>query len=250
MEITVGNYDKFTGDEDPTIEALIEGLVGADELEYTITRVPGENAGSYDLLIEVKDNPNYNFIINIGKLSINNRPVAPTPTVVPTPSVVPTIVPTPTTTPVVEVEPTVTPSIEPTTTPTTDVENDNVDDETIIDGETPEQANNNGSWSLFDLITTLITVVLLVAYVVYKKSNDEEDKTELKRRKLSIGIIGLFTISSIILFVLTQDLTLPMTIFDSYSIIFAVILVVQIILFIFMPKYKENNDDNEISYQG
>lgn len=49
VTVEVKNYEKAAGTADPTFEATVTGVVGTDNINYTITRPDGETAGSYTL---------------------------------------------------------------------------------------------------------------------------------------------------------------------------------------------------------
>ena len=45
--------------EDPELTATVEGVVGEETLNYTLTRAEGENAGTYAITVTPGSNPNY-----------------------------------------------------------------------------------------------------------------------------------------------------------------------------------------------
>lgn len=49
VTVEARNYEKAAGTADPTFEATVTGVVGTDNINYTITRPDGETAGSYTL---------------------------------------------------------------------------------------------------------------------------------------------------------------------------------------------------------
>ncbi len=204
--------------------------------------------------------------------------VVPTvePTVVPT--VVPTTVPTvvPTTEPTVE--PTVEATIEPTAEPEEDVIvklddvvldqddyviddegnitlNDElletldegvysvtvdngeevIENEIIVENEVPLLASEGSYWSVFSLILTIISLLVTILYIFINKKGDGVDYT---RDKMSIVMIALFTVASIMLFIITQNINDKMAIFDSYTLFFAIILGIQVIMSKVLRKYE------------
>ena len=63
---------KVYGEDDPELTAVIEGSVGDDELNYTLEREEGNDAGIYVISVTPGDNPNYDVKTSvpcIGKLS-------------------------------------------------------------------------------------------------------------------------------------------------------------------------------------
>ena len=203
---------------------------------------------------------------------------APTPTPEPTPTPTPeppsdTPEPTPTPTPA----PTPAPApVVPDAIPTPDTPADEparavIDDdetpaaETIDDEDTP-MADGQGAWSIFDLVcaivTTLLSAIMLVLGIGRKREDDEdgttsqtrsaaaatagqadEDDATTKRHRVLRALSLIPTIGSIVLFVLTQDMTQVPVIFDQWSIVFGIIAVVNIALTI--ASRKKNPDDGD-----
>ncbi len=134
---------------------------------------------------------------------------------------------------------------------TLEVENGNtsLQTEVIVDEGSPlyGEWKETSIWSLFNLLVTVLSLVSLIAYILVKKSEEDEygNEIEFERKKSSILVLAIFTIISIVLFVLTQNMTLPMEIFDRYSIIFAIVIFVQLIVMYFIPKYKDEKDQHE-----
>ena len=72
---------------------------------------------------------------------------------------------------------------------------------------------------------------------------------EVATRSVLVSLVP--AIASVVLFVLTQDLTQPMVIFDVWSLAFAIIAIVNIILTIASHKKKTDDDDEaENEQQG
>ncbi len=251
--ITVGSESKIFGEADSAFSATVTGLIGSDVVNYILVRVAGEQVGSYAITAIVRENPNY--IVNVvnGVMTIHAAPVI-------TPPVVENVEP-PTTEP--EVTPVVLPEVEVEAvveTPDNEVEefDEEVetvkprnDDDTLTTENTQESgflgdggvplAALFGTWSLFDLIMTIVSVVLPITHLVAvkrKRDEDEEDneekETETQRKNRVLTSIFLFiaAIASVIFLLVTQDFTLKMSIFDIYSIGFAIIVLVQVILMI------------------
>ncbi len=205
----------------------------------------------------------------------------PTPTPTPAPATPPTTPPTPPTTPV-------TPPTTPATPPTTPVapasvtpsETEQQDDDflTSLIGDTgvPFAANglfNAAAWSLFDLLMTLLTLVGIVVYAIrtgrkvknereleyeqystnpnaQTEQDDEQQDEKGKKRKLVMLGVALAFVFNLLLFILTQDMRLPMIFFDRYSIIFAAVAVIQIVMQFFRKKKKSDDDQSEQQDDG
>ncbi len=128
----------------------------------------------------------------------------------------------------------------------------------IVDGGIATSASafqkTGGGWSLFDLLMTVVAIVLALLYMVMRpRKDDEEDeryreeseKEEEKRKKRVFTSIMLlaFAIFSVILLFITQDFTQPMIIFDIWSIIFAVVAVIQVVIMFIIRKKNEESEE-------
>lgn len=199
----------------------------------------------------------------------NPNPAAPTPT--PVAPVVPATVATPTP------KPTATPSATPSDNGGKgDGNNDGEIGETINDNETPlangeDIADNatplaglgTGAWALINLIltivTTLLSILLLIGYIGKKKKAlededgnvvlDENGKEVMEYEKNKKGLWRLISIIpaliAIIVFIFTEDMTLPMIFVDKWTILHVVIALVQVVVMVLCKKKKDENDEDE-----
>ena len=199
----------------------------------------------------------------------NPNPATPTPT--PVAPVVPATVATPTPTP----------TATPSTTPSDnggkgDGNNDGEIGETINDNETPlangeDIADNatplaglgTGAWALINLIltivTTLLSILLLIGHIGKKKKAlededgnvvlDENGKEVMEYEKNKKGLWRLISIIpaliAIIVFIFTEDMTLPMIFVDKWTILHVVIALVQVVVMVLCKKKKDENDEDE-----
>ena len=199
----------------------------------------------------------------------NPNPATPTPT--PVAPVVPATVATPTP------KPTATPSATPSDNGGKgDGNNDGEIGETINDNETPlangeDIADNatplaglgTGAWALINLIltivTTLLSILLLIGYIGKKKKAlededgnvvlDENGKEVMEYEKNKKGLWRLISIIpaliAIIVFIFTEDMTLPMIFVDKWTILHVVIALVQVVVMVLCKKKKNENDEDE-----
>jgi alternate signal-mediated exported protein len=100
------------------------------------------------------------------------------------------------------------------------------------------------TWALLDLMLAIAGVLLAIIILIAasrRRKNDKDDETyyeetgeyraeQKKTRKVFLIGTAVASIVSIILFVLTQDMRLPMVLVDVWTIVFAVILAVEIVL--------------------
>ena len=199
----------------------------------------------------------------------NPNPATPTPT--PAAPVVPATVATPTP------KPTATPSATPSDNGGKgDGNNDGEIGETINDNDTPlangeDIADNatplaglgTGAWALINLIltivTTLLSILLLIGYIGKKKKAlededgnvvlDENGKEVMEYEKNKKGLWRLISIIpaliAIIVFIFTEDMTLPMIFVDKWTILHVVIALVQVVVMVLCKKKKDENDEDE-----
>ncbi len=199
----------------------------------------------------------------------NPNPATPTPT--PVAPVVPATVATPTP------KPTATPSTTPSDNGGKgDGNNDGEIGEAINDNETPlangeDIADNatplaglgTGAWALINLIltivTTLLSILLLIGYIGKKKKAlededgnvvlDENGKEVMEYEKNKKGLWRLISIIpaliAIIVFIFTEDMTLPMIFVDKWTILHVVIALVQVVVMVLCKKKKDENDEDE-----
>lgn len=208
----------------------------------------------------------------------------PTPTPAPNPNpnpATPTPAPVAPVVPATVATPTPTPTVTPSTTPSDnggkgDGNNDGEIGETINDNETPlangeDIADNatplaglgTGAWALINLIltivTTLLSILLLIGYIGKKKKAlededgnvvlDENGKEVMEYEKNKKGLWRLISIIpaliAIIVFIFTEDMTLPMIFVDKWTILHVVIALVQVVVMVLCKKKKDENDEDE-----
>ena len=207
---------------------------------------------------------------------------APTATPAPNPNpATPTPAPVAPVVPATVATPTPTPTATPSTTPSDnggkgDGNNDGEIGETINDNETPlangeDIADNatplaglgTGAWALINLIltivTTLLSILLLIGYIGKKKKAlededgnvvlDENGKEVMEYEKNKKGLWRLISIIpaliAIIVFIFTEDMTLPMIFVDKWTILHVVIALVQVVVMVLCKKKKDENDEDE-----
>ena len=68
------NQSKIYGEKDPDIfSATVEGTVGTDKLNYSLSRTGGENVGEYPITITLGENPNYAVTATNGSFAIQEK---------------------------------------------------------------------------------------------------------------------------------------------------------------------------------
>jgi uncharacterized repeat protein (TIGR02543 family) len=125
----------------------------------------------------------------------------------------------------------------------------------------PPTDNTGSAWALVNLILTvvgaLLAFVVLVAFFVGRKEEKEEDtyakegqsaQSAQRRKRIGVRIVSLIAaIAAIIVFVLTEDMRQPMQLVDVWTIVHAVIFIVQIVLTIFATRKKSDDDTKPLA---
>jgi len=189
----------------------------------------------------------------------DGEPITPAPTPVP---------PAPTPTPVPPAPVPFVPAADTPAVPATPAAPTPIADNPTPQAQTIEDDGNalgdGGAWSLFDLICTIVTTILAIIMLVFalgrnrKDGDDEEtaaaktangeevEEDEVYKRKRIGRILSIIpAVGAIVLFILTQALTQPMAIFDIWSLVFAIIAIINIVLAIATRKKTKNDDDDE-----
>ena len=101
-------------------------------------------------------------------------------------------------------------------------------------------SNVSGNWALVNLITVIINFILaLILFITWLHNhNNEDDSVKIKHRTPLRILSLLVALGSIILFMLTENVKLPMVYIDNWTIVMVIIMIVQIVLMIF-SKHKE-----------
>ena len=158
-------------------------------------------------------------------------PTPPPPTDDPTPTAPPTtapVAPTPT--------PTATP--EATTTPTTVPDEeiplappaDDTGTPAVQDNETPLAAPETPTWALVNLLLTIasaVTFAVMMARYVGKSYKKGDKLFDVKKHGGMRLLTGVPAIGSIVAFILTEDMSLPMSLTDQWTLLMAAIAIIQ-----------------------
>jgi uncharacterized repeat protein (TIGR02543 family) len=243
-----------------------DGFVEGEGASYEVTgsqTVVGNSANSFEYkLNENTLASNYNITKVVGTLTITAAPAPVTPATPSTPSSTTSTTPrTPSapqvTTPVETVEKETTPKAEPKK-------------EEKVEEEYTPKASPQYYWALINLICAILTVLFGLLLLISKRhkdedddeeedetkqqtNNDDEEKEQEKKRGLFTRVLAvLIAIVSVVFFLVTEDLSLPWTWTDQWTIWMVVIGLVQIVVFFVGRKWKnvDNDDDDEEAQQA
>ena len=244
-----------------------------------VAEAKGTEAGRYDMMVEASDFTNNNdnfsnveFVVEDGALTIEAAPapVVPAAPVDPKTPAAPAAEPKTPAAPVAEPKTPAAPAATVKATPAAAAQTAPAAQEeeapaataiidnaatpaaapaTIADSEAPLASFS--AWALLNLIMTIVTglisAVLLAGWFGKKNEDEEADNEEdSTRRKGFVRVSSLIpAIGSIIAFILTENMNNPMVFTDRWTILMAVILVIQAAVAILAKKEDKEDEDNE-----
>ena len=246
-------------------DGFVEGEGASYEVTGTQTEV-GNSANAFEYKLNEKTlASNYDITKVVGTLTITAAPAPVTPATPSTPS---TPSSTTSTTPRTLSAPQVTTpveTVEKETTPKTEPKK-----EEKVEEEYTPKASPQYYWALINLICAILTVLFGLLLLISKRhkdedddeeddetkqqtNNDDEEKEQEKKRGLFARVLAvLIAIVSVVFFLVTEDLSLPWTWTDQWTIWMVVIGLVQIVVFFVGRKWKnvDNDDDDEEAQQA
>ena len=243
-------------------DGFVEGEGASYEVTGTQTEV-GNSANAFEYKLNEKTlASNYNITKVVGTLTITAAPAPVTPATPRTPSSTTSTTPrTPSapqvTTPAETVEKETTPKAEPKK-------------EEKVEEEYTPKASPQYYWALINLICAILTVLFGLLLLISKRhkdedddeeddetkqqtNNDDEENEQEKKRGLFTRVLAvLIAIVSVVFFLVTEDLSLPWTWTDQWTIWMVVIGLVQIVVFFVGRKWKnvDNDDEDEEAQQA
>lgn len=140
----------------------------------------------------------------------------------------------------------------------------NGEEEEVDEGKTPLAKID--VWALINLIAAIITVLFgLILLLSKRHKNDDEEDEEERQARIERGeekeqeqkrgwickVLGvLVAIGSVVLFILTEDMSLPMAMTDEWTIWMVIIAVVELVLLLVGRHWKDVDDDEEEQAQA
>ena len=111
--------------------------------------------------------------------------------------------------------------------------------------------------SLFNLILTilgLVGAVVLFVTMFARKEEEDEERYERDDRQRSGFLWRIFammiSIVSLVVFIITEDMRNPMTIFDKWSLLMVVLFVIELAFVVVMMYVRRREEDNEDAYSA
>jgi membrane protein implicated in regulation of membrane protease activity len=127
---------------------------------------------------------------------------------------------------------------------------------TITDAEVPLASAITAHWALLNLIlaviSVLIAVILAVGYFSRRKGEKVENEWTTEDTRGSRGIAWrtlavIFGVIAPVVFIITEDITLPMALVDTFTLLMALFVVIQIASAIVVHQVRKargGNDDD------
>ena len=272
LTVTTNSAEKTHDGNRLTADGTIKGFVNGETATFMITGSQtdvGSSTNTYKIEWNgTAKQSNYTVVEKLGTLKVNERSgggggssstPTPAPEQTPTPTPAPVIVPpapAPTPAPARRITPAAraTPTPAPTAKPT-ETKQPEPKPEVIEPDETPLAPMPTGAWALVNLILMLLTVLasllLLIGYLG-KKKHTERDEYGNKRIDYTRNKKGFWRVASlipaiaaVIAFVLTENMKLPMIMVDRWTLLMAVIAVLQLIVAVMSKKQKESQDEED-----
>ena len=245
-------------------DGFVEGEGASYEVTGSQTEV-GNSANAFEYKLNEKTlASNYNITKVVGTLTITAAPAPVTPATPSTPSSTTSTTPRTPSAPQVA---TPVETVEKETTPKTEPKK-----EEKVEEEYTPKASPQYYWALINLICAIVTVLFGLLLLISKRhksedddeedddetkqqatTNEDEEQEQEKKRGLFTRVLAvLIAIVSVVFFLVTEDLSLPWTWTDQWTIWMVVIGLVQIAVFFVGRKWKnvDNDDENEEAQQA
>ena len=167
-----------------------------------------------------------------------------------TPTPTPTITPTPTPSPP---STTLTPSSSPSLTPTQTTTTPFTSPPAVTPTTSPSGGIENApAWALVNLVLSVVGFILSIALLLIvcvllpsmkkQKAQKDSEKQQKQHRNLWLLVALAMGITGVIVFLLTENVKLPMGLVDKWTIINAAIFIVELITIPFIFKRKKNHE--------
>ena len=125
----------------------------------------------------------------------------------------------------------------------------------------PAYGREGGAWALLNLIMTIITMLLAIFELFAKKEKEEdpdEDEENIrydedgnvipdiyKRKGWYKVVLAVAAILQIVLFLLTENMRLPMIIWDKWTLLNIIITVITAVLYAFARRWKKQDEEDD-----
>ena len=129
-----------------------------------------------------------------------------------------------------------------------DPETKELDEEAV-----PLAAGKGAAWALINFalmnLAVFESLMLLIGYFIKTKGSSEEEDDEEKKKLKKKGIMRIISllvaVISVIAFILTEDITLPTAFVDRYTILMAIIAIVQTVV-VWLSRKEVKDEEQEV----
>jgi uncharacterized repeat protein (TIGR02543 family) len=101
--------------------------------------------------------------------------------------------------------------------------------ETIVDPQTPLSSGDSGasdrSWALLDLICALVAVIAALAGIIIFVAK----RSQYAKKAPFVAVSAIAAVAAVVIFFLTQDISLPMAMIDSWTLPLAIIAIISVV---------------------
>ncbi len=208
--------------------------------EYTVANAKIEDADGNDVT--------HNYAISYEPGTLLNSGTNIIPTTPDTTTTAPVV-----TTTVAPATTTVAPTTESTTEETTITEQSTPEAGTtvaVIEDDVTPESGSGAAWALVNLIASIIGMLTAIFLILSKTKKEEEedenatDEQEVLKRRKTWKVVSAFTaIVSMIVFVLTEDMTLPMILVDRWTLLMLVFTGINIVSLVYGRKFHEEEKE-------
>ena len=117
----------------------------------------------------------------------------------------------------------------------------------------PLAAGKGAAWALINFalmnLAVFESLMLLIGYFIKTKGSSEEEDDEEKKKLKKKGIMRIISllvaVISVIAFILTEDITLPTAFVDRYTILMAIIAIVQTVV-VWLSRKEVKDEEQEV----
>ncbi len=277
LKVTTYSASKSYDGKALTADGEVTGLVNNETVTLKTngsqTEV-GSSTNTYELIWDRANKDNYTIEEELGTLTVTKaKEVNPTPSPIPdnrnndsgnnNGGSDSNVVPAP-------VNPTPSPTTEPSKSDITpsevipeedDAIQPSTDTETINDDATPENASKKKSWALINLICAVASMLLGIFLLFSKKEKEddendsnpnnvqmassEDEETNSQVRHLRWKVVAVIdAIISIVLFILTEKVTLPMVLVDKWTLLMFALTCVNVVSLI-LGRFREEDQEEQ-----
>jgi len=220
----------------PTVSPEPEPVIPVEEITNEVTPIPTPD------IVEVEETPESDPIPVPVPVIVEPEPILDIIQQIPTPQQIQII------TPVIAEQ------NEPEPAPTASTDPTPVEEEIeILEPEVPLAMPQRGTWALINLIMTIGSVIIALGMLItfiFKKTyeDDEEEYSEEEdegKHKLT-KVLGLLpAVLAVMMFILTEDMSLPMVLVDKWTIPMVLIFVISVVLAGLTQNKKKDEEEEE-----